>query len=115
MEGTDVDKELIRIGANGGFQYSPSVRYIESHANETLYNLRQRMLTLRLMDIFSSSNFFSESDDEATKDAKLAGLIDKFAVKLEVPTNISLNTSLSTYFLINSCDFLFIEEDTTNS
>ncbi|VUZ52096.1 unnamed protein product, partial [Hymenolepis diminuta] len=115
VEGTDVDKELIRIGASGGFQYSSSVRYIESHANETLYNLRQRMLTLRLMDIFSSSNFFSESDDEVNKDAKLAGLIDKFAVKLEVPTNISLNTSLSTYFLINSCDFLFIEEDTTNS
>ncbi|KAM3174245.1 hypothetical protein ACTXT7_010932 [Hymenolepis weldensis] len=115
VEGTDVDRELIRIGANGGFQYSSSVRYIESHANETLYNLRQRMLTLRLMDIFSSSNFFSESDDEVNKDAKLTGLIDKFAIKLEVPANISLNISLSTYFLINSCDFLFIEEDTTNS
>nr|CDS32213.1 ubiquitin carboxyl terminal hydrolase [Hymenolepis microstoma] len=115
VEDTDVDRELNKIGANGEFQYSSPVLYIESHANETLYNLRRRMLILRLMDIFSASNFFSESDDEADKYAKLANLADKFAVKLDIPANIPHNISLSTYLLINSGDFVFNEEDGTNS
>ncbi|VDN95885.1 unnamed protein product [Rodentolepis nana] len=114
VEDTDVDRELNKIGANGGFKYSSLVRYIESHANETLYNLRRRILILRLMDVLSSSNFFSESDDEASKNAKIASLVDRFSVKLDIPATTPLNISLSTYLLINPCEFFFNEEDATN-
>lgn len=100
MKDTDVDKALARSGLINIYQNFGKTFCFESHANETLYNLRERMLAL----------LFSTFRLENTAAAPSRDLIEKFTVKLGIPGGVSLNISLSTYLLLNSSD-AFSEDD----
>lgn len=113
LRGSDVDRELIKFGANRGVQYRPTTISITAHANETLGNLQRRLLALRLNEIIPSLNSKKVTSKGDEAEASSLCVIDEFGLMMGNLRDISPNMNISTYGIMISHDFVSFDEDLT--
>ncbi|KAM7542083.1 hypothetical protein Aperf_G00000000943 [Anoplocephala perfoliata] len=113
LKGSNVDRELIKLGANRGMQYRPITRSIAAHANETLGSLHRRLLVLCLAEIIPSLNSRKVTSKGDETEANFESIVDEFGLIMGNLGDISPNMNISTYGIMASHDSVSFDEDLT--